>query len=326
MSDRDPKRWRRVTGPLTPEAINTLTRSCLTAPPGFVLAVCDFSQVEARALQWAAGDHEGLKTFCLFDTGDKVNGDPYRVMAGRIYNRTPAEIPKESQERKVGKAAELACGYGQGGGLPCPRSSKHPHGFNGFHGYMLKNGIDPESIKPLTPAGVVAAWRQVHEPIVALWRELEQAAMSAVEGVDCAAGPFEFLSCDGLVVCRLPSGRPLVYRGMHIQRDERGPRGLAYTSRESARTGHHERTYGGKLAENVIQAHCRDLMALALLTAEAEGLMPVLTIHDEIICQVPEDRAEEAFAKLHAIMCTVPDWAKGMPIAASGHVCKRYHK
>lgn len=305
-------------GPLTPEAINTLTRACITAPPGFALAVCDFSQVEARALQWAAGDHDGLKVFHLFDSGDKINGDPYRAMAARIYGRTPSQIPKESQERKVGKAAELACGYGQGGGGAMHPSTGKPYG---FHGYMINSGVDPASILPLTPKKVVDTWRELHAPVCAFWRELEQAAISAVGGVDCAAGPYEFLNCDGLVVCRLPSGRPLVYRGLVLSRDERGKQGLAYRSRKG-----HERTYGGKLAENVTQAHCRDLMARALVTAEAEGLMPVLTIHDEIICQVPEAEAEGALGLLRDIMCDVPPWAAGMPVAAAGHVCKRYTK
>jgi DNA polymerase bacteriophage-type len=313
----------RITGPLTNDAINTLTRSCLTAPPGFALAVCDFSQVEARGLQWAAGDHEGLKVFHLFDSGDKVNGDPYRAMAAKIYGRTPAEIGKESIERKVGKAAELALGYGQGAGGECHPSTGKPFGFYGFSTAM---GADWNALAPLTPKSVVDKWRQVHEPITAYWKELEQAATSAVNGVDCASGPFEYLNCDGLVVCRLPSGRPLVYRGMKISRDERGRPGLSYMSRESARRGIPERTYGGKLAENCIQAMCRDLMAVALVKAEAEGLAPCLTIHDEIICQVPASEAKAALALLHSIMCETPPWAAGMPIAAAGHVCERYHK
>jgi DNA polymerase bacteriophage-type len=313
----------RVIRPLTNEAINTLTRSCLMAPPGFALAVCDFSQVEARGLQWAAGDHEGLKVFHLFDSGDKVNGDPYRAMAAKIYGRTPAEIGKESIERKVGKAAELALGYGQGAGGAQHPSTGKPFGFQGFSEAM---GADWAALAPLTPKSVVDKWRQVHEPIVSYWKELEQAATSAAGGVDCAAGPFEYLNCDGLVVCRLPSGRPLVYRGMKISRDERGRPGLSYMSRESARRGVPERTYGGKLAENCIQAMCRDLMAVALVKAEAEGLCPALTIHDEIICQVPEAEAQDALKLLHAIMCEVPSWAAGMPIAAAGHVCGRYHK
>lgn len=598
----------RVTGPLTNEAINTLTRSCLTAPPGFALAVCDFSQVEARGLQWAAGDHEGLKVFHLFDSGDKVNGDPYRAMAAKIYGRTPAEIGKESIERKVGKIAELAClagdtpvltsrgavpitsvcdtdllwdgqewvshqglvfrgfrktlslssvgitpdhlilcgdqwaeaesvsgpthrlalataleslplsrlssahaaallrswcgaraeatptesspstyapaallaatsaqserlaepsnttggtprsypttdtaggcltaspqssngartpaiettprtagavygcgpdgcataptfcgtsslcpggtcpsttliepttiegtspaicascrgsstsstsdgcarlrlespilrpvydlahagprnrftiltsegplivhncGYGQGAGGECHPKTGKPYG---FHGFSTAMGADWNALAPLTPKSVVAKWREIHEPIVSYWKELEQAATMAVNGVDCAAGPFEYLNCDGLIVCRLPSGRPLVYRGMKISRDERGRPGLSYMSRESARRGIPERTYGGKLAENCIQAMCRDLMAVALVKAEAEGLAPCLTIHDEIICQVPAGEAKAALALLHQIMCETPPWAAGMPIAAAGHVCERYHK
>lgn len=320
---RDPAKWVRETRPLTAAAINTLTRACLTAPPGYALAVCDFSQVEARSLAWAAGDHEALKVFALFDAGDKVNGDPYRAMAAKIYGTTPSAIAKDSAERKVGKIAELACGYGMGaGGYVHPTTGK-PYGFTKA---SLDGGADWAALAPLTPKAVVNKWREVHEPIVSFWAELEAAAKQAVAGVDCAAGPYDYLNCDGLVICRLPSGRAVVYRGMVVTKDERGRPGLAYISRESARRGQRERTYGGKLAENATQAMCRDLMARALVTAEAEGLRPVLTIHDEVICEVPEREADDALALLHAIMCDVPDWAQGMPIAAAGHVCERYHK
>jgi DNA polymerase len=308
----------RTTGPLTAAAINTLTRACLTAPRGEVLVVCDFSQVEARALAWAAGDFEALKVFELFDSGDKINGDPYRAMAARIYGKTPAEIGKASIERKVGKIAELACGYGQGAGGEAHPSTGKPFG---FHGFSVAMGADWSKLAPLTPKSVVDMWREVHEPIVCYWRELEQAATAACEGVDTAAGPFEYLNCDGLVVLRLPSGRPLVYRGLTICRDERNRPGLVYQSRKGQ-----ERTYGGKLAENAIQAHCRCLMARALVEAEAEGLRPVLHIHDEIICQVPLADGDAALKLLSAIMHEVPEWAAGMPIAAAGHVCERYHK
>lgn len=308
----------RTIGPLTAAAINTLTRACVTAPPGMALVVCDFSQVEARALAWAAGDFEALKVFALFDSGDKVNGDPYRAMAGRIYGKAPEDIPKDSTERKIGKVAELACGYGQGAGGAAHPSTGKPYG---FHGFSAANGADWQALAPLTPKAVVDAWRELHAPICAYWRELERACMSAAGGTDCAAGPVEYLNCGGITVCRLPSGRALVYRGMVLSNDERGRPGLAYVGRKGR-----ERTYGGKLAENAIQAHCRDLMAVALVKAEAEGLRPVLTIHDEIICEVPEAEATDALALLHTIMCEVPGWASGMPIAAAGHTCERYHK
>lgn len=309
--------------PLTPGHINTLVRSTLTASPGNLLSVWDFSQVEARALAWAADDHDALARFRLYDGGDKINGDPYRAMAARIYGGGPGDYDKESPQRKTGKAAELACGYGQGGGQACTKSSKYPHGYNGFCGYVLKEGGSwDEIIESMgggldmeeAAAAIVATWRELHAPIVCFWREVQQAAVHAtLEAESASAGPFVWHNVDGLVLCELPSGRSLVYRGMRADPDEYGRPSLSYTGRKGR-----ERTYGGKLVENLIQAFCRDLMAQALITAEEYGLCPSHTIHDEILNDVPAAEAEDAHALMGEIMVTAPAWAKGMPIAAEG--------
>jgi DNA polymerase len=85
-----------------------------------------------------------------------------------------------------------------------------------------------------------------------------------------------------------------------------------------------EHLYGGKIAENLTQAGCRDLMAEALVAAEAAGLCPVLHVHDEVVCDAP--RGEETYAELKRIMTTLPEWAEGFPVGAAGHWGKRYRK
>ena len=71
-------------------------------------------------------------------------------------------------------------------------------------------------------------------------------------------------------------------------------------------------------AEKAVQA--------ALLSAERAGLRPVLHVHDEIVCEVPADAADDASALLHAIMLDAPDWAATFPLDASGWVGRRYRK
>ena len=91
--------------------------------------------------------------------------------------------------------------------------------------------------------------------------------------------------------------------------------GLSYLSPTGRRS-----TYGGKLVENVTQAVARDVMSHALLNVEAAGLRPVLTVHDEIICETDELEAVER------LMLDTPPWAKGLPIAVEGRVDRRYGK
>ena len=52
----------------------------------------------------------------------------------------------------------------------------------------------------------------------------------------------------------------------------------------------------------------------------------MLTVHDEIVAEVPQDKAEEAAQELKKVMCTPPEWAKGLPLNAEVKVMGRYGK
>jgi len=74
------------------------------------------------------------------------------------------------------------------------------------------------------------------------------------------------------------------------------------------------------LTENITQATARDLLAEAMLRAEARGYPVIGTIHDEIICEVKHPAATE----LEKIMIDVPAWAKDLPISAEAYESERY--
>jgi DNA polymerase len=84
-------------------------------------------------------------------------------------------------------------------------------------------------------------------------------------------------------------------------------------------------TYGGKLAENITQALCRDLLAVALVRVDAEGWPIILHVHDEIVTEVPNTE-EYSVSKLESMMCELPSWAAGFPLAAEGAELMRYAK
>ncbi len=70
--------------------------------------------------------------------------------------------------------------------------------------------------------------------------------------------------------------------------------------------------------------HVRDFLAGALLRLEHAGYTPVLSIHDEIISETPEDFGSvEEFLRL---MTEVPKWANGFPLKAEGGSGPRYAK
>lgn len=84
-------------------------------------------------------------------------------------------------------------------------------------------------------------------------------------------------------------------------------------------------TFGGKLAENVTSGMCRDIMAEAMLRAEATGVYkPILTVHDEILCEVVHPKGE--VEEFEALITESPLWATDFPIKAEGWKNLRYRK
>lgn len=136
----------------------------------------------------------------------------------------------------------------------------------------------------------------------------------------------------------LPSGRVLSYPGVGIsvekviEEDDREGERPEYRERvrymgqnQTTRQWQKIYTYGGKLAENVTQALCRDMLAFALVNVERSGWPIVLHVHDEIVTDVPNEPQYSA-AELERLMCVLPDWAEGFPLAAEGQELKRYAK
>jgi DNA polymerase len=84
--------------------------------------------------------------------------------------------------------------------------------------------------------------------------------------------------------------------------------------------------FGGHLAENASQALARDVFADMMLRVEAAGIPIIMHVHDEMVCEVPEDQAGELLAKMLAIMHTPPDWIPDLPVAAEGTINDFYSK
>ena len=84
-------------------------------------------------------------------------------------------------------------------------------------------------------------------------------------------------------------------------------------------------TYGAKLTENIVQATARDIQVYGLLALERAGYPIVLHVYDEDVAEVRE--GEGSIEEFERIMSTMPAWASGWPIKASGGWRgKRYRK
>ena len=224
--------------------------------------------------------------------------------------------------RLIGKVQELACGF---------------QGAVGAFGSMAKlYGVNLEEDRVLE---IVRAWRSANPKIVALWYDLEDAAINAVNnaGTTYTCGRLKLRRDGQWLRIRLPSGRVLCYPSPRwepkkiVDADtgktvDNPNGGLSYVGlNQHSRRWERLRTYGGRLAENCTQATARDVFAEGLKRCEANGYPVVMHVHDEAICETPDtdEYSGEAVARF---LATPPDWAEGLPLAAEGSETKRYRK
>lgn len=287
--------------PIEPmEALASCLRGMLIASKGCRLIVCDYASIEARVLSWMADHHSMLNYF-------HKGLDIYKATASDMFGVAYEDVNKD--ERFLGKVATLALGY-QGG-------------VRAFQKMAQAYGAD---IDETTALRVRDDWREANKPIVDLWREVERSACRAVSYGDeqpTRCGSFKMINGD--LLFKLPSGRILSFPNCRFEMSEFGDNKLHYDGMNNQihRWGPIS-MYGGSLVQSITQAIARDILAHAVYTVEKAGYPVVLTVHDEIVADVPKKHGSlEDFNKL---MTTLPAWAAGVPLDAEGYESERYRK
>lgn len=301
------------------DVIGSTVRGALIAAPGKKLCRADLSNIEGRVLAWLAGEDWKLKAFA---NGDDLYIEGYSRSFGIPVEEVRADEEAGGTMRLIGKVQELACGF---------------QGAVGAFGSMAKlYGVNLEEDRVLE---IVRAWRSANPKIVALWYDLEDAAINAVNnaGTTYTCGRLKLRRDGQWLRIRLPSGRVLCYPSPRwepkkiVDADtgktvDNPNGGLSYVGlNQYSRRWERLRTYGGRLAENCTQATARDVFAEGLKRCEANGYPVVMHVHDEAICETPDtdEYSGEAVARF---LATPPDWAEGLPLAAEGSETKRYRK
>lgn len=210
----------------------------------------------------------------------------------------------------------------------------------------------------LTCDSIKRMYREANPAIARFWRELDDGVMLAVKnpgkvywaGAAVRANRDKAIKItrtftrddDGKKVpgwwlkLELPSGRVLSYPGVGIsvekvieeddaERPEYRERVRYMGQNQTTRQWQKIYSYGGKWAENLTQALCRDILCYALVGVERAGWPIVLHVHDEIVTDVPNEPQYSA-AELERLMCELPGWAEGFPLAAEGQELSRYAK
>nr|BAH96670.1 DNA-directed DNA polymerase [Candidatus Liberibacter asiaticus] len=311
-------------------------RSCIIASNGKKLVVADLAGIEARVLAWIAGEDWKIKAF--------ANGeDIYVTTYAKAFNTPIDKVSKE--QRAIGKVMELALGY-QGGakvfktmashcGLDLQQFSQNVKSTSTFedweqaesHHLWMQDQYPEFAVKDKligTACELVKkAWRAKHQGVLQLWKDLTEGFACVVqEGGSISAR--RVANVPRLVMRRhkrdvhivLPSSRRLVYS------DVKGDCSYLNTATSQLMR---ERTYGGKLTENIVQAISRDILCEGMKNATKNGYDIVLTVHDEIVSETP-DTPYFSVGTLCSLMTKNPSWAKGLPLKAEGYEAKRYRK
>jgi hypothetical protein len=304
----DIEQVRAIGEPLA--VVSGIVRALPCAGPGKVLVCGDYGSIESRVIVLLAGETRKLEQYAKYDEDGDPDDEPYRQTAAEIFGKVPADITRE--ERQVGKFCELAFNYA--GGVGAFRSIARDSGFTDDEIEVFKNG-----------------WRAAHPSIVRFWYALDDAARLAVEqpGRITTAGMIQFQRDGDALHMILPGGRKLWYWHPRVEIGERGRPVLVHKVVQNSkwvdcRDG--AGMYGGIWAENATQAVARDLLADAMLRADADGLQIVAHCHDEIVVEALEADGERVENMLGAIMVEIPTWAEGLPIAVETRRGRRYCK
>lgn len=263
-------------------------RHMIKPKDGYKLIVADLSQIEVRTLCWLAEDRKALDLI-------RESDDIYHAFGVLLGLHDPANGPLKEYDKQLRhkvKSIALGCGYGMG-------SAK----FSAFSGMPLEEA-----------AVAVDIYRGRMPSVPKLWRSLDTSMATA-----CAIGePFQL---------ELPSGRALRYGRIKRMKEAGSVTRFRHIGK-IVRNGQLRDfpLWGGILTENLSQGLARDIFSDMMLRVDAAGFPVILHVHDEMVCEVPEAKAEDSLAKILQIMSTPPSWIPDIPVAAEGHICDLYSK
>jgi DNA polymerase len=318
-------------------------RGLIVSAPGRKLVVSDLANIEGRIVAWVSGERWKLDAFAAFDR--KEGPDLYKIAYARAFNIDPEEITDEDPRRQIGKVMELALQYYGGVGAFCSMAE--------VYGLRLESlaqsawGVIPQTVKSdaqlawakalkrfrtygleeriwVVCHSLVLMWRAAHPAICQFWEELDAACKMATKVPNKQYKVGQRITVDrqlNWLRIQLPSGRYLCYPA---------PRGDDYTSSylgvdPYTRQWKRISTYSGKRTQNIAEGVGVDILMDGALAADEIDYKPVLSVHDELITEPPEDE-RYSDKELSRLLIQSSLWADGIPLAAKGFTTYRYRK
>lgn len=309
-------------------AISGCVRGMIVAGPGHDLIASDYSAIEAVVTAMLSGCRWRIEAF-------RARRDIYLASCAAMglgmtyedYEAYKAEHGSHHPDRqKKGKPAELGLGFGGWVGA--------------WRQFDKSNAFTDDEVKRL-----ILDWREASPEIVEMWGGqsrgkpwdpdarlerfgFEGAFINAVQypGTSFTSHGITFFMRGDALIIRLLSGRELTYHSPRLWPSTRGydqPGTLSITYmtwNSNPKYGPQGwvamNTYGGRLAENIIQATAHDIQRYGIEALEAAGYPIVLHVYDENVAEVPHGFG--SIEEFETIMSTMPPWAADWPVRASG--------
>jgi DNA polymerase len=277
---------------------------CATLP-GHTLVGADLTGIETRMVPWLANDEPMLAEI-------ESGVDGYKVEAANIFG-VPYEVVDKDQ-RQVGKVVRLSLGFGGGVGA--------------FTSMAANYGV---YVEPDEAERIVWKFREAHPAFERWWAMLEYAALIALDTpgrpVDVPIGRGEctkvtFIRDDRALRMELPSGRAISYHNARLSLE---PGASVPTAVYDKPEGYVETLDRKILSNNMTQGLARDLFWEAMV--DVGRVEPIVHhVYDELLIEVPVERAELRLEQLLARLRMNPAWCPGLPLDAAGYVNNRWRK
>ena len=285
-------------------------RNATMAPEGSSCVVGDSSNIEARVLDWLAGQEDMVQVYRDADAG--IGPDIYCVIAERIYKQ-PVDKKKDPALRQMGKVAKLGLGFGMG----------HMKFITSVRGQAKDAEGKPLIIDTGFAKKVVDIYRGSHLQVQKLWKRGESALTAIARGEIGLAVDYRGVvkTCkDGLL---MPGGLRILFPELRYEKTASVFGGEWTFWNGKAR----EHIYGAKLIENIVQCLAR-LIVMDQCRAVKKELATIAkwvhSVHDEGVFVTEDFYAPYVLERLLATMRLPPAWCDDLPLNSEGGFARRY--
>jgi len=315
-------------------------RKAIMAPEGHQLVVGDLSQIEPRVLAWFC-DYEDLLD--IFRSGQ----DAYASFGAQMFGIPGLTKDSHPDLRQSAKSALLGCGYGLGWasfasqllvgflGAPPVRYNKafaqklgvnkeYVKAFLANKEYLMKMEEIPRTctdeellIHCVAAKKIIDIYRATAHPVVSFWDMCGTLLVSALYHGEEHTYKCVTFKKEEIV---LPSGMSVRYPNLRQEKDKETKQvNWVYGGLDEKPT----KLYAGKIVNNIVQGTARVVMTDGMLRV-AKRYPVVGTVHDELLCVVPDAEAEDAKTWVLAQMIMEPKYMPGIPLNSEVGAHRRY--